>query len=111
VRKVDDLPHREPGADDDPVPAPAALSPLGDYLVDVGPAPIITDSGLILLLHDAARKSDDGSVHHSCGPLLISPDVSHSLVAHMDNPCLEPQSYLGVSPYRLGNRYLARGLR
>jgi len=107
----DDLPHWEPGADDDPVPAPAASGPLGDYLVEVGPAPIITDSGLILLLHNAARKSDDGWVSDSCGHLLISPDDPGSPVAQLNRPCLEPESYLGVAPYGLGDRCSARGLR
>jgi beta-1,2-mannosidase len=45
---------------------------------------------LILLLHDAAVKYDDGSVRYTCGQLLIDPARPTEIMAQMSYPWLEP---------------------
>ena len=52
----DDLITWEPCSNDEPVMVPTAPGTFGEFLVEVGPQPIITDNGLILLLHNAAVK-------------------------------------------------------
>lgn len=89
----DDLIHWTPCPNDEPVMVPTPPGTFGSYLVEVGPQPIITDSGLILLLHNAAVKNDDGSVYYSCGQLLFSPDDPTTILAQMNRPWLEPQTH------------------
>ena len=55
------MPDTEP-----PVMAPRPGT-FSDFLVEVGPQPLVTDDGLILLLHNAAVKNPDGSVRYTAG--------------------------------------------
>ena len=68
-------------------PRPGTFS---DFLVEVGPQPLITDDGLILLLHNAAVKNADGSVRYTAGQLLIHPDRPDEILAELTRPWLEP---------------------
>ena len=56
----DDLIHWKPCSNDEPLMVPTAPGTFGEFLVEVGPQPIITDNGLILLLHNAAVKNPTG---------------------------------------------------
>jgi beta-1,2-mannosidase len=89
----DDLIHWEPGPNDDPVMEPTPPGTFGEFLVEVGPPPLVTTSGLILLLHNAAVKRADGSVRYTCGQLLMSPDDPTRPLAQMNRPWLEPSTY------------------
>jgi predicted GH43/DUF377 family glycosyl hydrolase len=68
-------------------PRPGTFS---DFLVEVGPQPLVTDDGLILLLHNAAVKNPDGSVRYTAGQLLIHPDRPDEILAELTHPWLEP---------------------
>ena len=72
---------------------PTAPGTFGEFLVEVGPQPIITDNGLILLLHNAAVKNPDGTVRYSCGQLLFDPADPGTILAQMNRPWLEPTTY------------------
>ena len=61
------------GDTDPPLMAPRPGT-FSDYLVEVGPPPLVTDDGLILLVHNAAVKHPDGSVLYTAGQALIHPD-------------------------------------
>ena len=89
----EDLIHWTPCSNDDPVMVPTPKGTFGEFLVEVGPPPIITNNGLILLVHNAAVKFDDGSVRYTCGQLLFHPDEPGSILAQMNRPWLEPQTY------------------
>jgi predicted GH43/DUF377 family glycosyl hydrolase len=89
----DDLLHWTPCPQDEPVMTPMGPDSYGSFLVEVGPPPLVTDNGLILLVHNAAVKNDDGSVRYTCGQALISPDRPGEVLAHMDRPWLEPSTY------------------
>lgn len=88
----DDLLHWTPAPNDEPLmtPTPDTFS---SYLVEVGPQPVITNNGLILLLHNAAVKNPDGSVRYTCGQALIDPASPGEVLARMDRPFLEPVTY------------------
>lgn len=76
-----------------PMPEPILTPESGtfsDFLVEVGPPPIVTNNGLILLLYNAAVKFPDGSVHYTCGQLLLSPDRPTEVLAQLNRPWLEP---------------------
>ena len=89
----DDLLHWTPCPQDEPVMTPTPPGTFGSYLVEVGPQPVITSNGLILLLHNAAVKNDDGTVRYTCGQLLFSPEDPGRILAQMNRPWLEPQTY------------------
>lgn len=86
----DDLIHWEPAPQDQPMLLPTGPGTFGEFLVEVGPQPIWTDNGLILLLHNAAVKYDDGSVRYTCGQLLVDPARPTEVLARMHYPWLEP---------------------
>ena len=65
----------------------------GEFLVEVGPQPIVTSNGLILLLHNAAVKFEDGTVRYTCGQLLFDPKRPTEIMAQMSYPWLEPSTY------------------
>jgi predicted GH43/DUF377 family glycosyl hydrolase len=88
----DDLIHWTPSSNDEPIMTPTPGT-FGEFLVEVGPQPILTNNGLILLLHNAAVKRPDGSVYYSCGQLLFSPDDPTRILAQMNQPWLEPETY------------------
>jgi predicted GH43/DUF377 family glycosyl hydrolase len=89
----DDLIHWEPCPQDKPLMVPTPPGTFGEFLVEVGPQPIITDNGLILLLHNAAVKFDDGTVRYTCGQLLFDPARPTEIMAQMNYPWLEPTTH------------------
>ena len=89
----DDLLHWEPGPQDEPLMVPTPPGTFGEFLVEVGPPPIRTSNGLILLVHNAAVKFDDGTVRYTCGQLLFHPDRPTEIMAQMNYPWLEPTTY------------------
>lgn len=89
----EDLIHWTPGPNDEPIMVPTLPGTFGSHLVEVGPPPIITNNGLILLLHNASVKNDDGSVYYSCGQLLFSPKAPTTILAQMNTPWLEPSTF------------------
>lgn len=89
----DDLIHWKPGSNDEPLMVPTGPGTFGEFLVEVGPQPIITNNGLILLLHNAAVKNDDGSVRYTCGQLLFDPADPTTILAQMNKPWLEPTTH------------------
>lgn len=86
----DDLIHWTPEPEPVMEPAPGTF---GSALVEVGPPPILTSSGLILLLHNAAVKTADGGVRYTCGQLLLHPDDPGTILAQLNRPWLEPSTY------------------
>ena len=90
----EDLIHWTPvTADDQPplmAPRPGTFS---DFLVEVGPAPLVTDNGLILLIHNAAIKNADGSVRYTAGQVLVHPDRPTEVLAELTRPWIEPTTY------------------
>ena len=72
---------------------PTAPGTFGDFLVEVGPQPVVTDNGLILLLHNAAVRNEDGSVRYTCGQLLLDPQRPAEVMAQMSYPWLEQSTY------------------
>ncbi len=89
----DDLVHWTPCSNDEPIMVPTPPGTFGSFLVEVGPPPILTNNGLILLLHNAAVKNDDGSVCYTCGQLLFSRAEPTTILAQMNTPWLQPQTY------------------
>ncbi len=89
----DDLLHWEPGPQDEPLMVPTPPGTFGEFLVEVGPPPIRTSNGLILLVHNAAVKFEDGTVRYTCGQLLFHPDRPTEIMAEMNYPWLEPTTY------------------
>jgi beta-1,2-mannosidase len=89
----DDLIHWRPCPQDAPVMVPTAPGTFGDFLVEVGPPPVVTESGLILLLHNAAVRNDDGTVRYTCGQLLFDPARPGEILAQLNRPWLEPSTY------------------
>ncbi len=88
----EDLLHWTPASNDEPlmVPTPDTYS---SFLVEVGPQPIITNNGLILMLHNAAVKNADGSVRYTCGQVLFDPADPTRILARTDRPWLEPSTF------------------
>jgi len=89
----EDLLHWTPCPNDEPVMVPTAPGTFGDFLVEVGPQPVVTDNGLVLLLHNAAVRNEDGSVRYTCGQLLVDPRRPAEVMAQMSYPWLEPSTY------------------
>jgi predicted GH43/DUF377 family glycosyl hydrolase len=89
----DDLLHWEPCSNDEPLMLPTPKGTFGEFLVEVGPPPVVTDEGLILLLHNAAVKFDDGTVRYTCGQLLFDPKRPTEIMAQMNYPWLEPTTF------------------
>jgi predicted GH43/DUF377 family glycosyl hydrolase len=75
--------------DQPPVMAPRAGT-YSDFLVEVGPPPLVTDNGLVLLVHNAAIKNPDGSVRYTAGQLLLDPARPTEVLAELTRPWLEP---------------------
>ena len=88
----DDLLHWTPAPNDQPLMTPAPETP-GSFLVEVGPQPVITNNGLILLLHNSAVKHGDGSVLYTCGQVLVDPERPGEVLARMERPWLEPSTF------------------
>jgi len=89
----DDLIHWTPCANDEPPIMQPSKDTFTAFLVEVGPPPIVLSNGLILLVHNAAVKNDDGSVRYTCGQLLFSPDRPTEILAQLSRPWLEPSTF------------------
>lgn len=79
--------------DDQPpvmAPRPGTFS---DFLVEVGPPPLVTDEGLILLLNNAAVRNPDGSVRYTAGQAIFDPADPTRVLAELTRPWLEPTTY------------------
>lgn len=88
----EDLIHWTPAPNDQPLMTPTPNS-FGSFLVEVGPQPVITNNGLILLLHNAAVKNPDGTVRYTCGQILVDPARPGEVLARTEGPFLEPITY------------------
>ncbi|MEO7058371.1 MAG: glycoside hydrolase family 130 protein [Lapillicoccus sp.] len=89
-----DLLHWTPTVPDDQPPLMAPRpGTFSDFLVEVGPPPLLTDDGLVLLVHNAAIRNDDGSVRYTAGQLLVHPDRPHEILAELTRPFIEPTSH------------------
>jgi predicted GH43/DUF377 family glycosyl hydrolase len=64
-----------------------------EFLVEVGPPPLVTDDGLILLVHNAAVRNPDGSVYYTAGQLLIHPARPYEIFAELTSPWIEPTTF------------------
>ena len=86
-----DLLHWTPLTTDDqpPVMAPRPGT-FSDFLVEVGPPPLVTDDGLVLLIHNAAIRNPDGSVRYTAGQLLLDPARPTEILAELTRPWIEP---------------------
>jgi predicted GH43/DUF377 family glycosyl hydrolase len=90
----EDLLHWTPTTSDHEPPIMAPRSgTFTDYLVEVGPPPMVTDNGLILLIHNAATKNPDGSVRYTAGQLLLDPERPTEILAELTRPWLEPTTH------------------
>ncbi|NHN56952.1 glycosylase [Calidifontibacter sp. DB0510] len=89
-----DLLHWTPVTPDSepPIMAPRRGT-FSDFLVEVGPQPLVTDDGLILLVHNAATKNADGTVRYTAGQLLIDPARPTEILAELTRPWIEPTTY------------------
>lgn len=88
----DDLLHWTPAGQDAPV---LRVQP-GTFmagLVETGPQPVMTASGLVLLLHNAAVGRPGGGVDYRCGQALFDPADLSGPVAVMARPWLRPETY------------------
>jgi beta-1,2-mannosidase len=89
-----DLLHWTPTTPDNEPPIMAPRSgTFTDYLVEVGPPPMVTDNGLILLIHNAATRNPDGSVRYTAGQLLLDPERPTEILAELTRPWLEPTTH------------------
>lgn len=93
----DDLIHWTPGTPpDEPLYAPTPGTFEAD-LVEIGPSPVLTDNGLILLATNGARRTDRVGggldVDYRCGQIVIDPAHPNRVLAHLDTPWLEPRSF------------------
>jgi predicted GH43/DUF377 family glycosyl hydrolase len=90
----EDLLHWTPVTSDSgpPVMAPRPGT-FTDFLVEVGPPPLVTDDGLILLVHNAAVRNADGSVRYTAGQILLHPDRPFEILAELTSPWLEPSTF------------------
>lgn len=93
LAESDDLVHWRPVTDEDqPVLAPVPGTFMS-HLVEVGPQPIMTADGNILLMHNGAVFHGDGSVTYSCGQLLLSPHDPTIVSRRLDEPWLAPETH------------------
>lgn len=85
----DDLLHWKPSPE--PVLRPEPGTFMG-HLVETGPQPVRTRTGHVLLMHNSATITPDGSVRYACGQVLIDPRRPGRVVAKLTEPWLEPSS-------------------
>lgn len=93
----DDLIHWTPGTPDT---EPLYRSTPGSFdadLVEIGAPPVMTDNGLLLFLMNGAtrtRRPDGGwDVDYRCGQFVIDPDNPDEVLARMQRPWLQPQTF------------------
>jgi beta-1,2-mannosidase len=89
----EDLLRWTPCSNDEPLMVPTGPGTFGEFLVEVGPQPLVTRNGLLLMLHNAAVKYDDGTVRYSCGQILVDPRRPGEVMAQMSHPWLEPSTH------------------
>lgn len=91
-----DLIHWKPGAtDDEPMYAPTPGSFDAD-LVEIGTSPVLTDTGLLVMLINGATRSvheDRVDVDYRCGQIAIDPARPTQVLARMQRPWLQPQTF------------------
>lgn len=91
-----DLIHWEPGTtDDEPMYAPTPGSFDAD-LVEIGTSPVLTDTGLLVMLTNGATRSvfeDRVDVDYRCGQIAIDPARPTEVLARMQQPWLQPLTY------------------
>lgn len=94
VATSEDLLHWTPITPDDepPVMAPRRGT-FSDFLVEVGPPPMVMDNGLVLLIHNAAIKNPDGSVRYTAGQALFDPARPTEILAELTRPWIEPTAF------------------
>ena len=87
----DDLIHWTPGPVDEPVmrPLPGTYS---EELLEPGPPPLITENGLILLIHNSAAHDPDGKLIYRAGQALIDPAAPTEELARLTRPFLVPET-------------------
>lgn len=93
----DDLIHWTPGtSDDDPMYTPTAGTFDAD-LVEIGAPPVLTENGLLLFVMNGATRVPKASggwdVDYRCGQFAIDPDHPDKVIARMQVPWLQPQSF------------------
>lgn len=89
-----DLLHWTPTGPDSAAPLMAPRpGTFSDYLVEVGPPPLLTDEGLILLVHNAAVRHADGSVWYTAGQVLVHPDRPDEVFAELRHPWIQPTTF------------------
>ena len=71
-------------------PRPGTFS---DFLVEVGPPPLLTDDGLILLLHNAAVKNPDGIRPLHGWAAADPPGPPDEILAELTRPWIEPTTH------------------
>jgi beta-1,2-mannosidase len=86
-----DLLHWTPAGTAAPVlePVPGTFAA---HLVEVGPPPLCTANGLILLLYNAAARGEDDHLRYTCGQALIDPQRPGEALATLRRPWLEPRT-------------------
>ncbi len=91
-----DLIRWEPGTtDDEPMYAPTPGSFDAD-LVEIGTSPVLTDTGLLVMLTNGATRSvyeDRVDVDYRCGQIAIDPARPTEVLARMQQPWLQPLTF------------------
>lgn len=93
----DDLIHWTPGTgQDDPMYLPTPGS-FDEDLVEIGTSPVLTDSGLLVMLINGARRAGDQADGHAvdyrCGQIAIDPAQPDRVLARLQEPWLRPQTF------------------
>ncbi|PWH07228.1 glycosylase [Brachybacterium endophyticum] len=93
----DDLVHWTPGTPDtEPMYSPTPGS-FDEALVEIGTSPVVTDTGLLLMLTNGARRitKEDGThgVDYRCGQIVIDPAQPTKVLARLQDPWLRPQTF------------------
>lgn len=93
----DDLIHWTPGTPDtEPMYSPTPGT-FDEALVEIGTSPVLTDTGLLLMLTNGARRitAEDGTrgVDYRCGQIVIDPADPTKVLARLQDPWLRPQTF------------------
>jgi predicted GH43/DUF377 family glycosyl hydrolase len=93
----EDLLHWTPGTgQDDPMYTPTPGS-FDEDLVEIGTSPVLTDSGLLVMLTNGARRvggTEGGfEVDYRCGQIAIDPAHPDRVLDRLQEPWLVPQTF------------------